>query len=441
MVKKKKAESDRWPVPSDWNEDADGYLCYLICVPNSRTWRGIFDGLISSLANGRRWNRFSGTITDAQSVAREIFENMCAVRCDDLLAALQCICDAQTIAATQAAGAATAIEQQLNSGDVSFGPDEQFDTAEQYFNAKCSVANGIYDTLLNTVTWLKSNNVDMLAGLFGAVTTALVGAMILAGPVGWATVLALTVVGAIASYLVSIPVNFDDLQDAIDEQHEACVLALYNASDALAAENNFIEALEAAPTSITAAESGLIALMLTSDATNQLFAPRSDVAVYNSPNPIDCGAAILAIWTYPEDEEGWDFRDDSAGASSASGEYDANEKGLEVTMTSAGGSGRPITRGTWFKTGLAIAFPAGSTCQIDYSETSDGITGSYTIRVIYSDASETSKNAEAGIGAGTKIMSMPAAKTISEIEISLGRTTSQARTYSRILEEVRIVSS
>ena len=70
MVKKTR-EENKWTIPSDWNEEIDGYMCYVLCVPNSRQWRGIFAGQVSDLAYGRNWNKLTGNIKANQFIATE----------------------------------------------------------------------------------------------------------------------------------------------------------------------------------------------------------------------------------------------------------------------------------------------------------------------------------------------------------------------------------
>jgi len=354
---------------------------------------------------------------------------------------LECICASTTALVEQEEGAGQVIEAQLSDGQVPVGPNEQFPTQSSYFDAKCNVANGIFDTILEAVTWLDDNNVDLLVGLFGGVTSGLIAGMIGAGPVGWAVIVTSSVIAGIAAFISRNLVSFSDLKAALNDTHTETVLALFNAADTLTAESAFIGEVEAGTPTIGSIESGLLELLLTSDMLNNLFAPRSDVVTYQSSSPVDCGGAILASWTFPTDAEGWTFRDDSAGASSASGVYNAADLALEVTMVAAGGGSRPITKGTWLKTGLAIVVPANSSVQFDFSETSDGIIQGGHIKVIYSDVTEDERVLDIGSAAGTMLLTLPVAKTVAEIEISLSRTTSSSNTHTSDVLEVRVIGT
>lgn len=66
----------KWAIPDDWNQEQDGYISVLFCVPNSQKWRGLVTGLIHSLSYGRLWNGQTGNIKDTQAIGLEIFESM-----------------------------------------------------------------------------------------------------------------------------------------------------------------------------------------------------------------------------------------------------------------------------------------------------------------------------------------------------------------------------
>lgn len=378
----------------------------------------------------------SAEASDVEDAIDLIRRDLNSMAIDDLL---ECVCEAVRLLGEQGASGSQEIESTMSDGEVSVGEGQQFPDQEAYFDAKCNVANGIYDTVLGTVTWLKDNDIDLLAGVFGGVTSGLIVGLLGAGPLGWATVLVGSVLAGMAGFLIKYSLSFEDLEDALVDVHDESVLALYNASNSVTAEAEFLAAIESSSVPTTPIERGLVALMLTSDVLNQLFAPRSDVAVYASPSPVDCGGALLQVWTFLADVEGWTFRDDSVPPSTASGAYDAGDEALAVTMTAAGGGSRPKTEGTWFITGLAIVAPSASSLQIDFSETSDGVTGAGELRLIFSDATELFWSGEIGIGAGVKVLTMPEAKTVEEVEISFARTTVTPGTYTRDLLEVRIV--
>ncbi len=354
---------------------------------------------------------------------------------------LECICETNSALVEQGAVAGQAVGDIASDGTVLIGPDEQFPDQEAYFDAKCNVANAIFDTVLGMVDWLDDNDVDLIAGLFGGVTSGLLVAVALAGPVGWSWLVVGVVITGIAGYIVRLGVNFSDLSDALGDTHDECVLGLYNASNAATARTSFIDAVEAGSPVITSIESGLLSLFMISDLLNNLFSPRDDIVNYASPDPVDCGSAVLASWTFPVGVEGWTFRDDSDGASSASGVWNAVDLALQVTMNNAGGGSKPRAKGTWLKVGLAIAVPVSASVQFDYSAPSDGINQSKHIKIIYDDLTESNKTVSGGTTAGTLVITLPAAKTIEEIECSISRTTSSVNSHTSDVLEVRVIGT
>lgn len=437
-MSKKSGEWGKLPIPSDWNEATDGYQLVALCIPNSRQWRAILVGQITDLAYGRKWNKHTGTIKEVQKLAGEIFETMAITCLDDISVAIECICSATGVLAEKSGQEGQAAEGSLSDGTIETGEGEQFPDQEAYFNAKCNASNAVFDTILGMVTWLKENDVDMLAGVFGGITSGLLVAAALAGPVGWAWALVSSLVVSLAGFVVAYALSFIDLEDALNDVHEACVMALYNATDAITAEANFIAAVEAGTPTITSIEALFLGLLLSAEVVNQLFSPREDVANYESSSPIDCGDSLLAFWTFPTDEEGWTFRDDSDSPSSASGAYNSVDEALEVTMVNTGGGSQPRAKGTWLKTGLSVLVTPGSSAQFDYSASSDGVVTSPWLRVIYSDASEDLLIKPGTTTAGTVVLTLPAAKTIAEIECSFSRKWSLSGTHNSDVLEVRV---
>lgn len=435
---RKFSEWNKWPIPDDWIEERDGYMCYVLCVPNSRQWRGIFDGQVSDIAYGRNWNKHTGSIIDNQVIAREIFESMCAAKCDDMIAQITLIAEGIVELGDKTGTVGQDVEVENSDGVIAVGEGEQFPDQESYFDAKCNVANGVYDTILGAVTWLDDNNVDLLLGLFGGVTTGLIAGLIAAGPFGWAVILTASVIAGLAGFISRYAVSFSDLKDALIDTHTETVLALYNATNALTAEENFITEVEAGTPPITSIESGVLALLLTSDMINNLFEPREDMAVYESDSPIDCGSGLLQIWTFAASGEGWSFRDDSTGTYSASGVWFLPKEAWEVTIAGPGTGHGPRAEGTVLISGLSLAIPAGGSVQMDHSATGDGVQGSRQIKVFFSDATDQTEKPPSTSTAGTIVMTVPTAKTISSIEVSFGRNWTFAFSTTRDCEEVRV---
>lgn len=376
-----------------------------------------------------------GGVEDAINLIRRDLNSMAV---EELL---ECICAATNALVELGVLAGQKVENEPSDGEVPIGPDEQFPDQAFYFVAKCNASNAIYDTVLATVQWLETNNIDLLGGVLGGMTTALAMGLLISGPVGWAVTLAAVTITGITTYLISQTIDFADLEAALIDVHAELVLSLFNASNTITAKDSFAAEIAASSEPTTAIERDLVRLMLSSDLLNLLFDPRQDVGVYQSPDPVDCGTAILALWTFPVDEEGWTFRDDSVAASSASGAYNGTDLALQITMVNAGGASKPISKGTWLKTGLAIAVPANSSVQFDYSAPSDSINQSKHIKIIYDDMTESNKTVANGTMAGTLVITLPAAKTIEEIECSISRTTGLANTHTSDVLEVRVIGT
>lgn len=371
-------------------------------------------------------------VEDAIDLVRKDLNSMAI---DDLL---ECICRGLSALGDQGESEGQDIESVSSDGAFSVGPGEQFPDQETYFDAKCRVSNAIYDTVLGAVVWLKDNNVDLLAGLFGGVTSGLIVGLLSAGPVGWAVVFAASVLAGLSGYLIRYSLSFSDLEDALVDVHDECVLALYNASDTQTAEGEFLTAVENSAISTTPLERGVVAIILTSDVLNQLFEPRSDVASYESASPVDCGSALLQLWSFVASGEGWSFRDDSTGGYSASGVWNSAAEAWRITIIGPGSGTGPSAFGTVLITGLSIAVPAGGSIQFDHSAPGDSIMTGRRIKAVFSDVSEQEYTAPPSSAAGTAVMTFAADKTLAEIEISTVRNWTIPFNTTRDVEEVRV---
>lgn len=59
----------RIPIPSDWDEETDGYCTMTLTVPNSQYWRAIAKGKIGELTLNRVWDVTTGDIVEATDQA------------------------------------------------------------------------------------------------------------------------------------------------------------------------------------------------------------------------------------------------------------------------------------------------------------------------------------------------------------------------------------
>jgi hypothetical protein len=77
------------PIPDDWNEETDGYILGLVCIPNSVYWRAIVRGQIQILSYGRFWDEQTGIIKDVQAIGRQIYESFMICQLDGLITQLE----------------------------------------------------------------------------------------------------------------------------------------------------------------------------------------------------------------------------------------------------------------------------------------------------------------------------------------------------------------
>jgi len=358
---------------------------------------------------------------------------------------LECICQAISLLAelSQAqadkeAAAGTASDVPPSDGSISVGPEERFPTQEAYYDAKCNASNGIYDTVLAAIDWLDSNNIDLLAGEWGGLTAGLITALASAGPIGWGTILVASAVAGMTSLLIRYALDFEDISDALGEQHDEIVKAMYNAGNTLQAEDGFLTELGNAATATTAVEKQFVGFMLSNTVLNELFDIGETVVSYASPSPVVCGT-FLQRWQFVASGEGWAFRDDSDSPYSASGAWNSGTEAWRVNLVGPGTPVGPAAIGRIYITGLAVAVTVGNSVQFDHGAASDGVNTGRDIRVIFSDASEQYFVGPPSSGAGTLVLSIDATKTISEIEIGALRNWGFAFNIYRDITEVRIV--
>ena len=355
---------------------------------------------------------------------------------------LECLCTQISVLAQEAMLAGQEIESQLSDGVVETGPGHQFESQSEYFQAKCSVANGIYDTVHDLVDWLEDHSVDLLAGVLGGVTSGLLVALTISGPVGWTIAISGVALAALAAFLIGISIEFEDLLQALEDVHDECVLALFNASDAVTAEANFIAAVAASSEPTTSIERQLVGYLLSADMLNQLFSPRGDVAVYSSPDPVDCDSAILIVWDFEADVESWTFRDDSTANASASGSYNATLESIQADQqVISGGPGR-VTNAVNVSPAISQALVTGDSVQWDYSAPSDGVVVFRIMTITYTDASTEEAIRSGHTSAGTLVLTVVESKTLEKIELLTGRsngTGTAGWTFTTQTLEVRVV--
>lgn len=84
------------PIPDDWNEEQDGYVCLFACIPNSPLWKAHYRGLFYQLTWWYVWDKDTGMIDEAKAIANQVYEGLCMANCDDFVNALNNISVALT---------------------------------------------------------------------------------------------------------------------------------------------------------------------------------------------------------------------------------------------------------------------------------------------------------------------------------------------------------
>lgn len=329
------------------------------------------------------------------------------------------------------------IDDPPSDGIVEVGEGQQFETQEDYLDAKCNAANGIFDTTREMLDWLDVNSVDINAGLFGGWTTAIVLGLLVSGPVGWAVTLSGVLVSSLAAFAVAKALDFESAVDAMDDVHDELVLSLFNASDSETALTSFMATLATASGPPGTVMQQFIKFLIGDKVLNQLFNPRSDVATYTSPSPVDCGGAILQTWDFDSDFESWTFVDDSEVNGLAVRSYNATAESIATQLTST--SAR--STGTHTSPALAIAVVAGASVQFDYSQSSDGLNWGKSIIATYSDMSEFQITRTNDKGPSTLILTLPSAGTLASIDIITTRGNGARTPYDIDVQilEVRVI--
>ena len=355
---------------------------------------------------------------------------------EDLIAAISALAG-QSEACCEVGG--QVIDDPPSDGEVIYGPGQDYPDAESYFNAKCSSSNAIYDTVRGMIDWLRDNNVDLKLGALGSITTALVLGLALAGPVGWALQLSGVVITVLAGFIIKSIFDFIDMLDGLDDVHQELVVGLYNADSAETARANFLTVFEGASPSPSSLELTLTGFLLPGSVLNQLFVPRPDVGSYESPDPIDCGASILQVWSFTAGLDSWTHADIGEGNKPSTAAWDSLKQAIKTDFTVDDDPGGSVHEYT--SPAISIAVTPGATCQLDRSTTSDGLETGIYLEVKYSDASIEWIIAPKTSSAGTVILTLTQSKSIVQVRCEAARLwewTETPSTHFQHIFEVRI---
>jgi hypothetical protein len=164
------------PIPDDWSEQTDGYRLIIACVPNSKLWLGIYQGIFYELTRGRRWDGSTGAIIGAQNVAKFVHEGLMACQLDDLVTAMADLNSTlQTIAqnTTNLAGLNEALVTAMAtlSIDVNIAQDDALVT-------KLEELSTMLETKLTAETTAANTRKDELESVLDAIENVLGGSFV-----------------------------------------------------------------------------------------------------------------------------------------------------------------------------------------------------------------------------------------------------------------------
>lgn len=242
-------------IPDDW--ESGEYCRFSVCWPNSPMWLAVLRGVLIMPAQGRFWDKNTGTITSAQEVIRETFDQNLHLEevimsCGDgalteIASALRMLAiTQQQLVTVQANCCSSGSGGSAGSGSVTppFNPAEQgnpsttpppdgFDTWEQFFANKCAVATDIVSTLRGDVSRMGTINFVGLTVL-GALPALLT---LLLDPIpGDEIFLLIGILIAAANEGRSILAIMDDV---LGDNDDALICELFSSTSAADAESRF----------------------------------------------------------------------------------------------------------------------------------------------------------------------------------------------------------
>lgn len=370
-------------IPSDWTGE---YCRYAVCWPNSEQWLAVLRGVLTLPGRGRFWDEHTGSILEAQSVIRETFDNNLhlaevLMSCNDveLIAAFSdiatairyaadrdfakptCCDDGSTVggngglagSATQPVGGTVVpiygIQPPATLPPGAFFPPG-FESATEWDQHKCSIANLIFDGVMYTLNFLSSltiTNVSALAGLIGAG---------IAGILVFPPVAIAIMAGAVLALLGFLGM-FLEIRNEMITKRDEFICAMYEAESVegaisvLADLMDVVIALVTTVTPLAAAIKTVLLLLFNGDALNQLFDVTADYAYPGA----ECSACVECedfYWTFPTGLDGFAVANSlpACATLTVNGTNSMSWTGGIVSCAISGGS--PYPNGAFGQTGL-----------------------------------------------------------------------------------------
>lgn len=270
-------------IPSDWLGE---YCRYAVCWPKSDAWLAVLRGVLTLPARGRFWDEHTGSITEAQEVIRQTFDNNLHLEevimaCNDtglaqiasalmLLAQNQCCGEGgQGIGSGGAGSTEPALNPTLEGDPLTDEPPEGFETWEEFYHDKCAIAWDILEKLRHDIGEMAIMNIaNMSLSGFGAII-----AISFATPIPFDDIIAIAALLLAVAWEIVLATTLSILND----NEEELVCELYNGQSSglcrdatLSKFGSFCDSAGIDPIE-TFAMKTLMAYMLNPMVTNRLF--------------------------------------------------------------------------------------------------------------------------------------------------------------------------
>jgi hypothetical protein len=276
-------------------DDFDGEYCrYSVCWPKSSQWEAILRGVLVMPARGRFWDENTGSITEAQEVIRETFDNNLHLKevimaCGDsqlseIASALRLL--AQNQCCGESVGSNGGIQIVIESpgevltpiygsqppGELPPGevPPDYPGTLEEYDADKCRTAHSIILGTIETMRAWSYINFAQTTGLLLLCIAAVAGAIVMPPAI-------IPILIAAAAVTTGIANGLRGLADQIEGNIDEWVCYLYEGESVQVIIGFVSDGLDAAIALIPATGALAVALktialvILNSDTLNQLF--------------------------------------------------------------------------------------------------------------------------------------------------------------------------
>lgn len=232
-------------IPNDW--DGITTKCYVIEWPDSTLYQAILVGLIGNVTRGRFWDAKTGTVTDAQAIGVQFYNQFNAINnlggnnpmgCfEDLASKLDCICLAlQNLSlATPTSGSAGAgTFEAVPSPFVDDGltPPDGYEDYAEYEQWKCDLAQYVINKMIVDVTQATIWDIALLTLSELVIPIALT----FLTPIPFDEILAMA--GALIAVVVTVGSATAVLEQCVDYLENIDLCLLFSAADVSEAIEN-----------------------------------------------------------------------------------------------------------------------------------------------------------------------------------------------------------